>query len=155
MKLTIKGRTTKRIKRSLIEQAARYYGRHLFDKKLYRKMKLTISFKTLPIDIMGECVYKNPKKCNYHYEIDIHRDMGERRVLTTLAHEMVHARQYASGVYVNYKRESMSHLVKWHGDVYDLNEIDYWDLPWEIDAAGREIGLYYRFINHMVEKGKL
>ena len=155
MKLTIKGRTTKRVKRSLIAHAARWYGRHLFDKKIYRKMKLTVHFKTMPIDILGECGYKDPKKCNYKYEIELNRDMGERRILTTLAHEMVHARQYASGDYVAYKRESMSHLVKWNDYVYDLNEVDYWDLPWEIDASGRELGLYIRFINHMVEKGKL
>ena len=38
---------------------------------------------------------------------------------------------------------------------YDLNVVEYWDHPWEIDAAGRELGLYIRFINHMVERGKL
>lgn len=155
MKLTIRGRTAKRVPRRLIEAAARWYSRRLFDPKILRKLKLTVHFKTMDIDMLGECVYKNPKKCNYRYDIVINRDMGERRILTTLAHEMVHAAQYVSGKYVSYKRESMVHLVKFDGDHYDMNEIDYWDHPWEIEAAGRELGLYIRFINHMVEKGKL
>ena len=49
----------------------------------------------------------------------------------------------------------MLHLVKYDGIQYDLNYIDYWDCPWEIDAAGRELGLYIRFINDMVSKGKI
>ena len=155
MKVTVKGRSTKKVKKSLIEEAARWYGRRLYDSKLYRKMKLTIHLKPTAFDILGECVYKNPKKCNYQYDIDLNRDMGERRILTTLAHVMVHAGQYATGNYIAYKRDSMMHLVKWHGVHYDLNVVEYWDHPWEIDAAGRELGLYIRFINHMVERGKL
>ena len=155
MKLTIKGRTTKKVPRKLIEAAARWYGKKVFDKKLNSKIHLTIHFKKMDLDLLGECVYKDPKKCNYKYDVFINKDMGERRILTTLAHEMVHAAQYASGRYVSYKRESMMHLVKYHGEHYDTNVVDYWDHPWEIEASGREMGLYIRFINHMVEKGKL
>lgn len=155
MKLTIRGRTAKRVPRRLIEAAAKWYGKKLFDSKILKKIKLTIHFKTMDLDLLGECVYKNPKKCNYRYEITINKNMGERRILTTLAHEMVHAAQYASGKMVAYKRESMAHLVRFAGDHYDMTQIDYWDHPWEIEAAGRELGLYIRFINHMVDKGKL
>ena len=155
MKLTIRGRSTKRVPRSLIEAAARWYARKLFDHKVLRKLHLTVHLKKMSIDMLGECVYKNPRKCNYKYDIVLNREMGERRILTTLAHEMVHAGQYATGNYVAYKRDSMMHLVKWHGVHYDLNVVEYWDHPWEIDAAGRELGLYIRFINHMVERGKL
>ena len=155
MRLDIKGQPEKRTPRKLIEAAARWYARKIFDKKLNRKISITIYFKKMDIDMLGECVYKDPKKCRYKYDIIINKQMGERRILTTLAHEMVHAAQYASGRYVAYKRESMIHLVKFHGQHYDLNEVDYWDHPWEIEAAGRELGLYIRFINHMVERGKL
>ena len=155
MRLTIKGRTTKKVDKRLLEAAARWYGRHLFDSKIYRKLNLTIHLKRMPIDLLGECIYKNPKKCNYKYDIILNKEMGERRILTTLAHEMVHARQYASYQYVAYRRETMLHLVKYDGIQYNLNEINYWDCPWEIDAAGRELGMYSRFIDHMVEKGKI
>ena len=155
MQLTIKGRTAKKTNRRLIEYAARWYGRHLFDSKTYKKIKLSIHIKRMTPDLLGECVYKNPKKCKYKYDIFLNRELGERRILTTLAHEMVHARQYASYQYIAYKRETMLHLVKYDGIQYDLNYIDYWDCPWEIDAAGRELGLYIRFINDMVSKGKI
>lgn len=155
MRITIKGRTTKKIPKKLVEEATRWYARKIFDKKILRRLKINIHFKKMDLDLLGECIYKDPKKCNYNYDIIINRDMGERRVLTTLAHEMVHAYQYATYKYVAYRRSSMMHLVKFDGDHYDTNEVDYWDHPWEIEAAGRELGLYIRFINHMVEKGKL
>ena len=107
MKVTVRGRSTKKVKKSLIEAAVRWYGRRLYDPRLYRKMHINVHLKNTAFDILGECVYKNPKKCNYRYDIDINRDMGERRILTTLAHEMVHAGQYATGNYVAYKRDSM------------------------------------------------
>jgi hypothetical protein len=155
MQLTIKGRTTKKVNKKLIKFAARWYGRHLFSSKIYRKMKLTIHIAPLSMDLFGECTYKNPKQCKYKYDIFINKKLSQKPLLITLAHEMVHAHQYASYQYVHYNRKTMHHLVKFNGKKYDINEVDYWDQPWEIDAAGREFGLYIRFINDMIEKGKI
>ena len=155
MHLTIKGRTAKKVKRSLIESAARWYGQHLFHSRIYKKIKLTIHFKRMPMDHLGEAVYDNPKMCKYNYDIFLNRELGERRILTTLAHEMVHTRQYVSYQYISYNRKTMQHLIKYDGIKYDLNKVDYWDCPWEIDATGRELGLYIRFINDMVDIGKI
>lgn len=154
MRLTIKGRSTKKVKKSLIKTAARWYGRHLFDSKIYKKIKLTVYLKSLD-DIFGECIYDDPKDCKYQYNINLDKDLNQKILLTTLAHEMVHARQFASYQYVAYKRKTMNHIVKFNGKQYNLNNVNYWDHPWEIDAAGREFGLYIRFIDDMASKGKI
>ena len=65
-------------------------------------------------------------------------------MLTVLAHEMVHVKQYAKGEMKDYIRMKS---VKFQGKIYNDEEMDYWDHPWEIEAHGREKGLYYRFIN--------
>lgn len=60
------------------------------------------------------------------FEIDIKRTLRMRDMLTTLAHEMVHVKQYVKG------------------ELTQTNEQDipYWDRPSEIEAHGREIGLF-------------
>jgi len=55
---------------------------------------------------------------------------------------MVHVKQYARGEL----RENYGvgkHL--WKGAWVNSN-IDYYDLPWEIEAHGRETGLFIRYI---------
>ena len=37
---------------------------------------------------------------------------------------------------------------------YYNDDLDYWDYPWEIEAHGREPGLYYRFIKKLREDKK-
>jgi hypothetical protein len=62
------------------------------------------------------------------YEIDIKRTLPHREMLTTLAHELVHVKQYV----FNEMPESIS-------------KGDYWDRPHEIEAHGRETGLFIRW----------
>jgi hypothetical protein len=62
------------------------------------------------------------------FEIDIKRTLRLRDMLTTLAHELVHVKQYVKGE----MPESIS-------------EGDYWDRPHEIEAHGRETGLFIRW----------
>lgn len=65
------------------------------------------------------------------YEIDIKRNLRMRDMLTTLAHEMVHVKQYVNG--------EMPECI---------TEGDYWDRPHEIEAHGRETGLFIRWVEH-------
>ena len=62
------------------------------------------------------------------FEIDIKRTLRLRDMLTTLAHELVHVKQYVNG-------EMPA----------DITEGDYWDRPHEIEAHGRETGLFIRW----------
>ena len=62
------------------------------------------------------------------YEIEIKRSLCMREMLTTLAHELVHVKQYIRGEMPE-----------------KLSEGDYWDRPHEIEAHGRETGLFIRW----------
>jgi hypothetical protein len=61
-----------------------------------------------------------------------------RKMLETLAHEMVHVKQFA-------RRELHPANDEWYGKTYNPKKVDYWDLPWEIEAHGRETGLFIRW----------
>jgi hypothetical protein len=56
-----------------------------------------------------------------------------------MAHEMVHAKQYA-------RNELSNELItaKWKGKTYHISGKieDYLNYPWEIEAFGREHGMY-------------
>ena len=32
---------------------------------------------------------------------------------------------------------------------YDMNDLNYWDFPWEIEAFGKQLGLFVRFCEKM------
>lgn len=63
-----------------------------------------------------------------NYEVDVKRSLRMRDMLTTLAHELVHVKQYV-------KKEMPK----------DITKGDYWDRPHEVEAHGREIGLFIRW----------
>ena len=60
------------------------------------------------------------------YQIDLRRSMRLKEMLMTLAHELVHVKQYE------------------YGELTQNCEINipYWDKPSEIEAYGRELGLF-------------
>ena len=90
---------------------------------------------TSPKGAMGYCLELDD---NRTFEIEIDRNMRLRRLLETVAHEMVHVKQYA-------RRELNPTTEAWMGKTYNPKKISYWDLPWEIEAHGREIGLFVRW----------
>jgi len=88
-----------------------------------------------PTGAMGYCLELDN---NRMFEIEIDRTLSLRKLLETLAHEMVHVKQYA-------RREFHPVNDKWMGKTYNPKKVSYWDLPWEIEAHGRETGLFIRY----------
>jgi len=77
------------------------------------------------------------------FAMEVDADLGLERTLLMLAHEMVHVKQFATGELVDY---SSGKTVKWQGKRMSVRDDDgYWTLPWEIEAYGRQPGLYARF----------
>ena len=64
------------------------------------------------------------------------------RVLKVLAHELVHVKQYIGGE-LSWRNSGLL----WKGHNFDPdNVMDYYELPYEIEAYGREKGLLYGFL---------
>ena len=75
------------------------------------------------------------------FDLELHKHQKLRDFLTTLAHEMVHVKQFARGELYESTRLGRH---RWQGE-WLKNEPDYWDQPWEIEAHGRETGLFVRW----------
>ena len=88
-----------------------------------------------PKGAMGYCLELDT---NREFEIEIDNSQPLRRLLETVAHEMVHVKQFA-------RRELHPSKDTWYGKTYNPKKTSYWDLPWEIEAHGREVGLFVRW----------
>jgi len=81
---------------------------------------------------------RRPKK----FKIRVDSSMALRPMLTTVAHEMVHVKQYATeelrGVS---QRISFLPMMRYKGELY-YDHMQYWEQPWEIEAHGWERGLF-------------
>ena len=78
------------------------------------------------------------------FELDINSTIKLRNMLETIAHEMVHVKQYARGELYVGDRGNRFCKNRWQGK-WMSDKINYWDLPWEIEAHGREAGLFVRW----------
>jgi hypothetical protein len=134
--------------RKVITMAAGFYMSVLLPRHIHETLTLNISMKT-PRAMKGNegtCMIVDTNRRNraVEFDIDLNRDTNTKTTLYNLAHELVHVKQFVMG-------ELNEEQTKFRGGRFDTDVVDYWDLPWEIEAFGRERGLYIRF----VEKFKL
>ena len=92
----------------------------------------------------GTCIWEDThyRPTEFTIEIDTEQSMG--LMLNTLAHELVHVKQWAKGEFYELQRSA---LYKFNGSTFDSEKMDYWDYPWEIEAHGRAIGLVVQWVN--------
>ena len=60
---------------------------------------------------------------------------------------MVHVKQWAKDEMYEYM--NVAGLVRFKGEKIHLELTDYWDYPWEIEAYGKQLGLFVRFCEYM------
>jgi len=90
------------------------------------------------------CLYTSTDPEQREFQIVMDNSMNPHIWIRTLMHELVHVKQYAKGEMVHYERNHS--LIKWSQSKINVNTEDYWDLPWEIEAHGREEGLTQQFM---------
>lgn len=132
-----------------------FYSEKLMSKRLLTGLELRVMYvPRLEIDenIVGDCGWEDDNIRPREFMIRLDAEMGKRKMLISLAHEIVHVKQYAKGEMRDLIR-SCSH-TKWHRESVNTDDVNYWDLPWEIEAHGREVGLYERFKKYWWKEGK-
>lgn len=98
---------------------------------------------------LGMCYWTDTNNRPRDFTIEADASMPLRTLLITIAHELVHVKQMARN---EQKQLLVANKVKWMGKTINMDQTDYWDLPWEIEAHGREIGLFIKWCKlHNVE----
>lgn len=148
MKLSVRGKNEK-LSKAEVRYASNFFMNLLFkDKpKIVPELDVIVQFIDLG-DTKGFCyseddVDKNPRI----FTVEIDPSLSRKQQLLTLAHEYVHIKQYAT----NEMYDEDHQMVRWRKKLVNTEEIDYWDQEFEIEAWGRQEGLYQRYIQHLKE----
>ncbi len=148
MQVTLRGGTTEQ--KRYAKSIALFAGEKLMSKRLFNKLELRIQLIPNLIKkegIFGDCIWEDEEDWPKEFTMRVDTSPKLRTMLETVAHEMVHVKQYAR----NELRELTSQKRhRFRGEYYD-HDMDYYDEPWEIEAHGREVGLFVRW----AEKNKL
>lgn len=122
-----------------VQRASQFYAEQLFHKQLLRHIVVTIKFNK-HLDAFGytSVEKRNSKGKAREFLIELHPYITGKEILKTLAHEFVHVKQY---VYEELNEEQ----TQWQGKPFDSDAVDYYELPWEIEAYGREAGIWNNF----------
>jgi hypothetical protein len=120
--------------------------------RLYGKLSIKIQLicrLTEKESLAGDCIWEDDS-CNRPREFTIRIDstQDETAMMETVAHEMVHVKQYARGELKDFF--STNKVCKWQGGNINISKMDYYDQPWEIEAHGREKGLYMRWLSSQI-----
>jgi hypothetical protein len=136
-----------KVKMKMCKDAIKFYGRYLLGDNLYHRVSITVLFdkELIGTNEYAYCDWEDTNHKSRDFTIGIDPQMSKRNTLLALAHEMVHVKQYAKGELKDYIRSKKS---KWKSEIIDPSQMDYWEYPWEIEAHGREKGLYIKFINY-------
>ena len=147
MLLCIEGyRSNNQELKDLVKQGAEFYGEVLLGKRMakniYLDIKLTNDLKKKE-KAYGYChiiddSLSRPRE--FMIEIDASMKHSFEQILTWLAHEMVHLKQFVRKELCDYENLR----VQWKSKTY-ANELTYDDQPWEKEAYRLEDKLYEEF----------
>lgn len=156
--MVIKIRGGNKFQKKLIREYGKWLGDYLLGPRLSDNVEVLFKYnpELVEQEIEGYVDYEDPfgNTPPREFTVNINPALSTRELIECLAHEMVHVKQYAKGeLKMNWKKNTAT----WHGVVYSANDMEsydhkYYTLPWEIEAHGREIGLYVIFLKETGKK---
>jgi hypothetical protein len=141
----IKFENTKHINKAsykMLKSLAEFTLNKFFTKPKQDKLDIIVDFQKglfERTDQYANCIWEDEPYRPLDFTIQIDPDQKIQLLLNSLAHELVHVKQWAKGEFYQLQRERS--VYKFNGQRFDTEKIDYWDTPWEIEAHGRAIGL--------------
>ncbi len=142
MQVYVKGGT--KTQKKYVKSIAQFCGEKLLGSRLDPKITVNIELKKDLMskeNIYGDACPEEWERRPKEFEIRIDSSQRLRQLLQTVAHELVHVKQYAKDELHEY---TMKKGHRYNGKFYH-ESTDYWDEPWEIEAHGREVGLFIRW----------
>jgi hypothetical protein len=134
--MVINGKLNKRQIRAL-----EYYASNLFTPQLQKHIEITVKFVKFAdyhhglVTVEDYNVLGSPRS----FIIEINRSDNAETKLISLAHELVHVKQYA-------RNELNEQMTYWRGEYVNSDTIPYEQQPWEIEAESRGKELYAQFL---------
>lgn len=137
MNIDIVGKS-KTICKAELKFAVAFFAEYLMGTKLAKSLELDIHFEKHDM-ADGHCATIEVARRPRIFEIGLNPNLQRYKMLQTIAHEMVHVKQYAKGELSNDLK-----TAKFNGKTHSMPQTleEYLNSPWEIEAFGRDQGLY-------------
>ena len=118
--------------------AVNLFSDYLFTPRLSKHIVIELELKSYFKD-HGDCeiMEYNSQRKPREFKIRLRKKKSYKSLIKTLAHELVHVKQFALG-------EMSEFHDRWR-DGIDYKDTDYFDLPWEIEARMLEHVLYDKY----------
>ena len=136
---------------SYVISAVEFAMAKFFDvKDLDKYISVDVDFTDL--DVEGHCIDAGDGE----FSIEIKKDLPMREKMIVLMHELVHMKQHIAGELefggiIIGKDGLKCKTTTWMGAEFDEDGTDYFDRPWEIEAFGRQLGLFIRWVESIDE----
>jgi hypothetical protein len=148
MKITLRtknGATLTPFERKVVKLAVMFYANKLMTPRMVNSLDIAINVHSnyhKTTGYLGEVYPTDTDETSRPKQFEINLDWPKRfkQLLISLAHEMVHVKQYAK---CELKFHERGNVVTFQKQQYSDDE--YWESPWEIEAYGREPGLWQKF----------
>ena len=95
-------------------------------------------------DILGDAWSDEEGRYPKSFVIRLDANLPMREFLETAAHELVHVKQWATNQMREYSNQD--EITAYNSKKINTAKVNYWDLPWEIEAHGREVGIFVRWV---------
>lgn len=128
---------------TLVTDMAEWTGSKLLSSRMYPTITVTFHIKDMNRSHYGNATWLDENIRPKDFEINLDRSLRQRDLVESVAHEMVHVKQWATGQLLDYLTDN--NLCRYNGVIYNRDQLDYYDYPWEIEAYGREVGLFIRW----------
>jgi hypothetical protein len=142
----------KRKEKALLKEAAEFFANQLMDPRMVRNITIDLEVRN-NMRVDGECVDEDGIRNPRWFTIGLKYQEDIEEMIKILGHEMVHVKQHAKNELQNghavVARGGFKIYSKWMGEIWKPKgkEDAYFDAPWEIEAYGREVGLYAKWLN--------
>lgn len=150
--IIIRGKPAKLSKKE-VEEIVEFYSKKLLkriSKNLYIEVLFISNFLNSE-DRYGEMSYTDyDSYLPRDFEILLDARLPKDKLIKTIAHEMVHVKQYAKGQLRDMVRVPKK---KFLNEFYD-DDLDYFERPWEKEAADLEDILYEDWMNYAKDKNE-
>lgn len=142
MQIYISGKRNNVLSKKEIKKALNFFAQSMMSKRLCNNLTIFLENRN-EYCFDGSSMWLDTNHRPREFEIVLKATMTKEQQLITLAHEMVHVKQYARGELKSLvaRRESI-----WHGNYITEEEYDYDNTPWEIEAYQKERELYLNYM---------
>lgn len=144
--IKIYGNTKNR--RKTIRKATQWMISYVMGDRLANNVSVDISFfSDMKLSSHGEMWWIDTNSRPRYFEIVLNRNLSDRQLLKTLAHEVIHVNQYVTGDLKDFVCVKSQHS-KWkkrYIKTDGVGRIPYRQLPWEIEAFRDQNALFTRW----------